>query len=147
MKKHLIVYNPTIKTISFFLLAASGLFWGCGNGNSKNSIEASGNIETTDVVVSSKVNGDVLHIIKDEGSKVSTGDTIMILDHENLDYQLNQALAGVDFAKAQLELIKIGARKEDIQQGEDALKQAQINLGLAKQNNDRMTKYESPWPN
>jgi membrane fusion protein YbhG len=134
-----------MKNIFFcMLIIISGLFWGCGNTNKKNTIEASGNIETTDVVVSSRVNGDINSILKDEGSRVNAGDTIIIIDHENLDYQLDQAEASVKATNAQLELLKIGARKEDIQQGEDALKQVQINLGLAEQNKDRMTKlYQS----
>ncbi len=130
-----------MKKIFFsMLILTAGFFWGCGNTNEKNTIEASGNIETTDVVISSRVNGDVNSILKDEGSKVNAGDTIMIIDHEILDYQLDQAEASVKAAKAQLELLKIGARKEDIQQGADALKQANINLNLAEQNKDRMTK-------
>lgn len=144
MKKNSFGRNLILLVMTILLTTTSEIFFGCGNGNNKNSIEASGNIEATDVVVSSRVNGDVNFILKDEGAKVNEGDTIMIIDHENLGYQLDQAEAAVKAAKAQLELLKIGARKEDIQQGEDALKQAQINFGLAELNKDRMTKlYQS----
>jgi HlyD family secretion protein len=134
-----------MRKITLILLAFGAVvFWGCGNSNNKNTIAASGDIEATDVVVSSQVNGNVLSILKDEGQKVNAGDTIIILDHETYDYQLEQAEASSEAAEAQLELLKQGARKEDIQQGEDALKQAQINLNLAETNKDRMTKlYES----
>lgn len=130
-----------MRKITIILLAfATAIFWGCGNGVNKNTIKASGDIETTDVIVSSRVNADVNQILKDEGERVNAGDTVMILDHETLGYQLDQAEAGEEFARAQLELLKQGARKEDIQQGEDALKQAEVNLGLAELNKDRMTK-------
>jgi membrane fusion protein YbhG len=117
---------------------------GCGNGNNKNSIGASGNIEATNVVVSSKVNGQIEKILHDEGQMVHEGDTIMEIDHETLQYQLDQANAGVEAARAQLKLLRIGARKEDITQGEEAVKQAQVNFNLAKKDKDRMQKlYES----
>jgi membrane fusion protein YbhG len=134
-----------MKTIGTFLLAALALIlFGCGNSNNKNTIAASGDIEATDVVVSSQVTGNVLSIRKDEGQRVNAGDTVIILDHETYDYQLDQAEASAAAAKAQLELLKEGARKEDIQQAEDALKQAQVNLNLAETNKDRMIKlYES----
>lgn len=134
-----------MKTIGTLLLIAFAFIqFDCGNGNNKNTIAASGDIEATDVVVSSQVNGNILSILKDEGEKVIAGDTVIIVDHQTYDYQLAQAEASSSAAKAQLELLRQGARSEDIQQGEDALKQAQVNLGLAETNKDRMTKlYES----
>ncbi len=134
-----------MKITKLLLIIVSGiLIWGCGNGNNKNTIEASGDIESTDVVVSSRVNGDIDKILKDEGAQVHKGDTIMIIDHETLDLQFKQAEAGVEAAKSQLKLLRVGARSEDIQQAEDALKQAKVNLGLAETNKERMSNlYES----
>lgn len=111
---------------------------GCGNGNEKNTISASGNIEATNAVVSSKVTGQVIAIKYDEGSRVNEGDTVMIIDHENLEIQLQQATASENAADAQLKLLKEGARSEDIQQAQDALKQAKINMDLAEQDFNRM---------
>lgn len=120
------------------------LITGCGNNNNPNSIEASGNIESTNVVVSSKVNGEIEKILFDEGQFVNEGDTIMIIDHEILQFQLNQAEAGVESARAQLDLLKNGARKEDISQAEEAVLQAQVNFDLANKDKERMEKlYES----
>ena len=128
-----------------FLIFLTGLLIaGCGNNNDNKSIEASGNIEATNVVVSSKVNGQIEKILYDEGRMVHDGDTVMIIDHETLQYQLDQAEAGVDGARAQLNLLKKGARKEDITQGEEAVKQAQVNFDLAQKDKDRMQKlYEA----
>ena len=111
---------------------------GCSNNNS-NRISASGNIEITESVVSSKVTGEVISIIRDEGAKVNKGDTIIIIDHENLNLQLAQAVASQQVAEAQLSLLKAGARSEDISQAENTLKQAEINLQLASNDKDRMT--------
>ena len=111
---------------------------GCGNGNDKDKISASGNIEATNAVVSSKVTGQITAIKYDEGSRVNEGDTVMIIDHDNLEIQLQQAIAGENAADAQLKLLKEGARAEDIQQAENGLQQAKINMNLAEQDFNRM---------
>ena len=114
------------------------LIAGCGNNNNKNTIEASGNIESTHVTVSSKVNGEIKKILYLEGQSVKERDTVMVIDHEILQLQLNQAEAGVESARAQLNLLKNGARKEDISQAEETVKQAQVNFDLAKKDKLRM---------
>ncbi len=130
-----------MKSVKFILLLVAAVYFiGCGSDDNKNSIEASGNIESTNVVVSSQVTGDVLVIKKDEGEHVEAGDTIMIINHETLDYQLQQAEAAHEAAVAQYKLLKEGARSEDIKQAEDALNQAQVNLNLAESNYKRMKK-------
>jgi HlyD family secretion protein len=116
---------------------------GCGDGNEKNTISASGNIEATNAVVSSKVTGQVIAIKYDEGARVHEGDTVMIIDHENLGIQLEQAFAGQEAAEAQFKLLENGARAEDIQQAEDAVKQARINMDLAERDFQRMKELYS----
>ena len=59
------------------------------------------------------------------------GDILALIDHETLDIQLRQAEAGAALAGAQLDLLRKGARVEDIRQGEEALKQADANLKVA----------------
>ncbi len=130
------------KILLIFLIGI--LITGCGNNENPDTIEASGNIESINVIVSSKVNGQIEKILYDEGQFVNEGDTVMIIDHETLQYQLDQAEAGVEAARAQLNLLKDGARKEDIKQAEEAVKQAQVNFDLAKKDNERMQKlYEA----
>ena len=104
-----------------------------------NTIEEQGNIDATNIVVSSKVNGDVLNIYKDEGDKVNKGDTVLIIDPEVYNLRLAEASALMEQAKAKYQLLKKGARKEDLSQSEEAVKQAQINLDLAAKDKERMT--------
>jgi HlyD family secretion protein len=111
---------------------------GCSNDDS-NKITASGNIEIKETIVSAKVTGEVISILRDEGIRVNKGDTIIIIDHDNLDLQLAQAVASRQVAEAQLNLLKAGARSEDINQAENNLKQAGITLELAENDKDRMT--------
>jgi HlyD family secretion protein len=119
------------------LILALFLTTGCGNDNS-GEINASGTIEITEAVVSSKVTGEIVSILRDEGSRVNKGDTVLIIDHENLDFQLAQAVAGKQAAEAQLQLLKAGARSEDINNAGNMLRQAEINLSLAEKDNERM---------
>ncbi len=112
--------------------------YGCGNNNEELSIEAQGNIETVNIVISSKVSGEVLSILKDEGAKVNKGDTVLIIDSETYELRLAEAIAIVQQAQAQLNLLKNGARSEDIKLAEESLKQAEINLNTAERDKERM---------
>ena len=60
-----------MKTLKYFALLSTALLFACGDGNNGTKIEASGNIESTNVVVSSKVSGEVIHLLRDEGNKVN----------------------------------------------------------------------------
>lgn len=120
------------------IIAAATLIYGCG-GNDKNTIGESGTIESTEVIVSSQVAGKVIKIFKDEGEKVNAGDSLLSIDRESLELQLRQAAASRDMAQAQYDLMLKGARKEDVAQAEEGLKQAEANFNLAKADNERMT--------
>ncbi len=110
----------------------------CAHRAAKNVISATGTIEAIEVDVASKVSGQVLDLAVDEGSRVRSGDLLAAVDHATADIQLRQAQAGVDLAEAQLLLLRNGARKEDIQQGEAALTQAEANLRVARDDAKRM---------
>lgn len=116
---------------------------GC-NGNDSDRINASGNIDATNFVVSSQVSGRVNQILKDEGDKVEKGDTVLIIDPETNKLKLDEAVASKEIALAQYDLLKKGAREEDIRQADENLKQAQITFDLAKKDKERMGNlYES----
>jgi HlyD family secretion protein len=120
-----------------FITFILSFFFGCGKSKDTNVISASGTIETVNVTLSSKQPGQIKHLFFDEGDKVKEGDLLMEIDHALLDIQLRQAQAGIDFAKAQLRLLKSGARKEDIKIAYENLRQSQINLEQAKNDLER----------
>lgn len=133
--------NTPLK-ILIMALALSGL--DCSNSEDANTLSASGTIETIDVTVSTKVGGQIKEFIVKEGDRVKRGDLLLVIDHEMLDIQLRQSEAGVELANSQLRLLQSGARKEDIRQSEDLLKQAKVNLDQALTDKDRMQAlYES----
>jgi HlyD family secretion protein len=109
----------------------------CGN-DTNLAISESGTIEATEIIISSQVSGIVQKIVKDEGAGLSIGDTILIIDQEVLELQLQQAVAAQEMAKAQYELLLHGAREEDITLAEEGLRQAEVNLKLAKSDYTRM---------
>jgi HlyD family secretion protein len=113
--------------------------YGCSGNGDESVIEASGNIEATYVTVSAKSSGEILRLLKDEGDMVSEGDTVMILDHETAELQLQQAAAGLKMARAQFSLLQNGARKEDIAHAEELLKQAETNYKSAENDKIRFT--------
>jgi HlyD family secretion protein len=118
------------------------IFWtflSCSGKSPVDVISASGTIEAIEVNVGAKVAGELKARPVDEGSRVRAGDMLATIDHETLDIQLRQAEAGIDLARAQLVLLRNGARREDIQQAEAALSQAEASLKVA-QNDARRTR-------
>jgi HlyD family secretion protein len=68
----------------------------------KNGLAGSGIIEAEEVAVSAKVGGQIQDLRIDEGSKVKTGDTMVILDHKELSVQERMATAGLTAANQTL---------------------------------------------
>jgi HlyD family secretion protein len=114
----------------------------CSGNGAKDVISASGTIEAIEVNVASKVAGELEERAVDEGARVRAGDKLAAIDHATLDIQLRQAEAGVDLARAQLVLLRNGARREDIRQAEAALEQAVASLKVAEDDARRMRELE-----
>jgi HlyD family secretion protein len=123
---------------SILILTAASLFIGCNNNSDNEIIEASGNIEAINITVSAKVSGEIIQILKDEGTQVIKGDTVLIIDPETLELKLAEANATREYAEAQYNLLLKGSRKEDVNQAEENLNQAQISLELAEKDKERM---------
>jgi HlyD family secretion protein len=117
--------------MSILLLYGIATVYGCRERTGEYDIEATGTIEAISVRIAAKTAGEVKRIMFIEGSQITTGDTLLILDHERLDIQLRQAEAGVQLAGAQLDLLLEGAREEDIKQAEESLAQVEANMNLA----------------
>src|SRR5437867_10859050 len=81
------------------------------SGNPKDHIEASGTIEGTDVNIGSEVSGRVKDVRVEEGTKVSQGDTLVLIDDRDYQIQLRQAVANQEAAEAQFRLAVEGSRK------------------------------------
>lgn len=124
---------------AILLLFAAIIIISCSNGNNKDKIEASGNIEATNITISAQVVGVIDRILKDEGNLVNKSDTIMIIDPINYKLKLDEAKSLLQSSEAQYTLLKNGARKEDIKQSEEAVRQTEINLKQAEIDKERFT--------
>lgn len=66
------------------------------------------------VVVAAQVNGQVIELAVDVGDKVSTGDLLVRQDSSVLEAQAAQAMAGLEAASSNLELLKDPAKEQDL---------------------------------
>ncbi len=108
---------------SFLML----MFIACSD--SKNDkLLLTGILEVVEANISSKVSGEIVCLSVNEGDKVTAGDTLAIIDRTDYQIQYRQALAAVRIAEAQLKMLIKGTRKEDLDQAEEALKQAKAQL-------------------
>jgi HlyD family secretion protein len=121
-------------SLCILIIAASA----CSGNGAGNVISASGTIEAVEVNIAAKIGGELRELVVEEGARVKPGDKLAVIDHGSLDIQLRQAQAGVDLARAQLVLLRNGARREDIEQAEAALRQADASLKVAEADALRM---------
>ncbi len=126
--------NKTNFVVAFLILAIA-----CSQNNRQTFLEVTGTIEATEITLSAKVAGEIIAAPKDEGSPVKVGDTILLIDKTNFELQLEQAAAAEDIARANLNLLLKGARKEDIKSAEEMLRQAEESYILAKSNYERFS--------
>jgi len=112
--------------------AASALFFSSCSRGTGGRIESSGTIEGTDVNIGVEVAGRITSLRVDEGSRVSPGDTLMIVDDTEYQIQLRQALANLASFESAYRLAAEGSRKEDVVQAEAAYRTAETDFSRMK---------------
>lgn len=110
---------------------------GCWDNNG-DVIEASGTLEAVEVNIASKMSGQLLVMKVREGSTIVRGDTIAMIDHAVQSIQLQHADAGIDLARSQYDLLRNGARAEDLRSSEEVVRQAESGYQSAKADFDRV---------
>ncbi len=123
--------KPTDRHLSLVMMVLLGgaafLATGCGN-HQENRLKLSGNIEVIQVEASFRVAGKVLERPVDEGQMVQAGQCLARLDARDLEQQVAMRQADAATAKAALEAMLAGSRKEEIAASKAALEQAQADL-------------------
>jgi multidrug resistance efflux pump len=95
------------------LLLVSVLLVGCGPAES-TALQASGQIEATEIAVAPEMSGRVVEVLVSEGDSVSAGDPLLTLDDSLLQAQKRTLEAGLDSANA------------NVQSAQEALDTAQL---------------------
>jgi HlyD family secretion protein len=97
-----------MRRIVLILLSPILLLTGCGE--EEKAPAGSGMIEATEIVVSSEATGRVMKLYFDEGTELSQGDTLAVLDDSKLKLQLESARANREVAEAKLSAARLEAR-------------------------------------
>ena len=106
--------------------------------STKNQYIMAGKIAANDEAnIASKISARVSEISVDIGSKVNQGDTIIKLDTQDLQSQVDQAQAAVNTANASLANATNSTRPEQIAQAQAALDNATESHDVAQKNYDR----------
>lgn len=101
-------------------------------------IVASGHVEATEVVVSTKVAGEIEKRLVDEGDPVEAGQEIARIDTTDARLARDAARAERAQAEAELRLRLAGAREEDVREARAQLERAQADLEGAGKDLERM---------
>jgi HlyD family secretion protein len=107
-----------------------------GNGGG-GELDASGTVEATDAQLGFQVAGRIDTILVREGDAVSAGQLLARLDQTELRARRQQAAAQLEVARALLTELVRGSRRQEVQQGRDALTAANQRLIDAQRDLDR----------
>jgi HlyD family secretion protein len=110
-----------------FLAGALLLVTACQR-HQDSRLHLSGNIEVIQVEASFRVAGKVLERPVDEGQVVQAGQLLARLDARDLEQQVAMRSADADTAKAALDALVAGSRKEEIEASKATLEQASADL-------------------
>jgi HlyD family secretion protein len=120
-------------------LALASLSGGaCRRGAEDGVIVASGNVEATEVLVSTKVAGTVLSLSVQEGSVVKPGQELARIDTTDVRLALDAARADRAQADAELRLRLAGSREEDVKEARAQVARAEADLDGAQRDLARM---------
>lgn len=102
-----------------------------------SALKLYGNVDIREATLAFRVGGKVKALYKDEGEAVESGGLLAELDPVPYEERLRQAEAEVALQQANLELLKAGYRKEEIEQARAQLSEARAGLELAGKNLER----------
>jgi HlyD family secretion protein len=125
-----------VASAAFLALALAGA--ACRRGNESGLIVASGHVEATEVIVSTKVPGIIESLSVDEGSVVTAGQELARIDTTDTRIALAGARAERAQADAELRLRLAGSRVEDVREAQAQVVRARADLEGAQKDLDRM---------
>jgi HlyD family secretion protein len=131
------------RIIVIFLVLTTALT-GCGNNDGLTG--GSGLIEAAESIISAESAGRVVQHRFDEGTSVSVGDTLVVIDPSNLELELASARAGVDVLQAQLAAARVQVRQtvtaQEFAQSEFERVERLVQSGTANQRQYDQAEFE-----
>jgi HlyD family secretion protein len=121
---------------AFLALALAGA--ACRRSDDSGLIVASGHVEATEVLVSTKVPGTIESLAVDEGSVVKAGQELARIDTTDTRIALDAGRADRAQADAELRLRVAGSRVEDVREARAQVVRSQADLEGAQKDLDRM---------
>lgn len=94
------------------------------NSRGRPTIQVTGNMEATQVDVSTKITARIISLKVREGDRVTEGQLLLRLDDTDLRADTDRSGAALGSAEAQLRDLLAGARREEILQAREALRSA-----------------------
>ena len=120
------------------VVLAAALGGACRKADDPGLIVASGHVEATEVLVSTKVAGTLETLAVDEGPAVTAGQELARIDTTDTELALAAARAERAQAEAELRLRRAGSRVEDVREAEAQVVRAEADLAGAAKDLDRM---------
>jgi HlyD family secretion protein len=108
------------------IAATAWLSAACQEASDPNRLRASGHVEATDVRLAPEVGGRITSFDVKEGDRVEAGARILTIDPTDIELAIARARTDQASAEAQLRLVRVAARPEDVRQAE-----AQVNAARA----------------
>ncbi len=119
-----------------FALLVALLVAGCARPDG-GTVQASGQIEATEVRLAAKIGGVLARVAVEEGDSVKVGQVVATIDTVDLALARRQAAADLAQAEAGLDLARAGSRAEDIAAARAAVAQRQSDLDGAERDHAR----------
>ncbi len=131
------------KWLGFFaltLVAVIGLLLYISNSQATalQPSEITGSIEAEETDINVKIPGRVARMEVEEGDEVSAGQTIAVMEAENIEAKAMLAKAAVEAATAQYQKAKNGARPQQREQARNLMDQAKAGYDLAQSTYNRL---------
>lgn len=120
-------------------LAALSFAVACAPAADPNQLRVSGHVEATEVRLAPEMGGRVLTLDVKEGDRVEAGARILTLDATDLTLAIARAKTEKAAAEAQLRLVRVSARPEDVRQAEAQVEAAKAEVPAAKAELDAAT--------
>ncbi len=98
-----------------------------GKNGAADDIQASGTVETVEVMIAPEISGRVVDVLVNKGDSVAVGDPLFRLDDELLQAQRDQAVGALESANAGLQVAATG-----LEAAKSSQTLAQASLDLAK---------------